>query len=249
MNSKISCCFFVVFLVLGFTCFCQASLTDGLVASYPFKGDAKDVSGNGNHGTNHGATPTSDRFGKPGSAFYFDGVSNYIDIDKIASKLNGERTGSISIWFKTDEKVRSKALFSYHKNESFFSYIMLGDFTGYFANESIGGEIQPDQGFAYEKGNDFYMDGKWHHAVFVMGTKYNALYMDGEKVSLTYISTSNFAGNLNTGNIMWKDIAGAQIGHIVGYSTFYFKGSIDDVLIYKRELSEKEIKQIFTMKK
>ncbi len=249
MNSKKTCFILVVFLVLGFSCFCQADLKDGLVASYPFKGDANDASGNGNHGTNYGATPTSDRFGKPNSAFYFNGVDNYINIDKIAAKLKGVRTGSISVWFKTDEKVKGKVLFSYHKNENSLSYITLGNFTGFFSNASIGGVIQPIDGFGYEKGNAFYMDGKWHHAVFVMGTNYNALYMDGKKLPLVYnFRPSEPTGN-STGNIMWTDIAGAQIGHIVGYSSLYYQGSIGDVLIYNRALSEKEIEQIHKMKK
>ncbi|KPA17473.1 hypothetical protein MHK_002314 [Candidatus Magnetomorum sp. HK-1] len=34
-----------------------------MVAWYPFDGDAKDASGNGNHGTVNGASLTNDRFG------------------------------------------------------------------------------------------------------------------------------------------------------------------------------------------
>ena len=40
-----------------------AELNNGLVAYYPFNGNANDESGNGNDGTNNGATLTSDRFG------------------------------------------------------------------------------------------------------------------------------------------------------------------------------------------
>ena len=44
-----------------------------LVAYYPFNGNANDESDFINHGTVFGASPTNDRFGKPESAFYFDG--------------------------------------------------------------------------------------------------------------------------------------------------------------------------------
>jgi len=54
-----------------------ASLTDGLVAYYPFDGNANDASGNGNHGTTHGVTLTTDRFGNANGAYYF-GEGNYI---------------------------------------------------------------------------------------------------------------------------------------------------------------------------
>jgi seryl-tRNA synthetase len=46
-------------------------LTTGLVAYYPFSGNAGDSSGNGNHGTVNGATLATDRFGKVNSAYSF----------------------------------------------------------------------------------------------------------------------------------------------------------------------------------
>ena len=54
---------------------------DGLVAWYPFNGNANDESGNGNHGTVNGATLTADRNGKANSSYSFDGVSNFITIN------------------------------------------------------------------------------------------------------------------------------------------------------------------------
>lgn len=241
-------------LVLGFNGIGHASLNDGLVAYYPFNGNANDESGNGNHGTNYGAAPTPDRNSNPNSAFNFDGVNDYIDINKIASQLKGVGTGSISIWFKTDEKVKSKILLSYHKDESYISgYIVLGHYTNYISNESIGGVIVPSigdsggVGFGYLNGNDYYMDGKWHHAVFVMGTNYNALYMDCNKVSLTYFNNgSRITGNSSSGNIMWSEIAGVLIGKSVGTANtgYNYKGSIDDLRIYNRALSEAEIKEL-----
>ena len=55
-----------------------AFLTNGLIAYYPFNGNANDASGNGNNGTVYGATLTADRFGNPNSAYYFNGTNNYI---------------------------------------------------------------------------------------------------------------------------------------------------------------------------
>ena len=50
------------------------SLNNDLVAYYPFNGNANDESGNGNNGTNNGATLTSDRFGNLNSAYNFPGI-------------------------------------------------------------------------------------------------------------------------------------------------------------------------------
>ena len=48
--------------------------TEGLVAWYPFNGNANDESGNGLNGSVNGAVLTSDRHGLGESAFYFEGI-------------------------------------------------------------------------------------------------------------------------------------------------------------------------------
>ena len=54
----------------------------GLVAYYPFNGNANDESGNNHNGTVYGPTLTSDRFGNPNSAYHYHGNLNndYIDL-------------------------------------------------------------------------------------------------------------------------------------------------------------------------
>ena len=55
-----------------------ANINDGLVAYYPFNGDAQDSSGNSNHGTEHGGVSYID--GVKGQAAKFDGVDDYVEI-------------------------------------------------------------------------------------------------------------------------------------------------------------------------
>lgn len=49
----------------------QSFLTNGLVAYYPFNGNANDASGNGNNGTILGATLTTNRLGASKSSCNF----------------------------------------------------------------------------------------------------------------------------------------------------------------------------------
>ncbi|MBI4688657.1 MAG: hypothetical protein HY754_00055 [Nitrospirae bacterium] len=77
--KRIQAVFIVMFLIL-FASTSFASLTDGLVAYYPFNRNANDESGNGYNGTVSGATLTSDRNGNANSAYRFDGVNDYIKI-------------------------------------------------------------------------------------------------------------------------------------------------------------------------
>jgi len=58
---------------------CQKKINSGLVAYYPFNGDARDYSGNDNHGVVDGPVLTTDRFGKENCAFSFDGEKATIE--------------------------------------------------------------------------------------------------------------------------------------------------------------------------
>ena len=60
----------------------------GLVAWYPFDGNASDMSGNGNHGTVHGATLGTDRYGRSGRAFSFDGTNDFVSLPDIRPHFN-----------------------------------------------------------------------------------------------------------------------------------------------------------------
>ena len=57
-----------------------STLDQGLVAWYPFDGNASDMSGNENHGTVYGASLSVDRFGRNNHAYFFNGSSDYIDL-------------------------------------------------------------------------------------------------------------------------------------------------------------------------
>ena len=55
--------------------------TNGLVAYYPFNGNANDVSGNGYHGDLGAATQTNDRY-NDGNAYYLDRNQSPITLPK-----------------------------------------------------------------------------------------------------------------------------------------------------------------------
>ncbi|MCH8838914.1 MAG: phosphoribosylaminoimidazolesuccinocarboxamide synthase, partial [Candidatus Marinimicrobia bacterium] len=77
--------------------------TAGLVAYYPFNGNANDESGNGNDGTVNGATLAADRFGSANSAYSFDGVDDYIDLSLDGTSFSS--TITLAAWvFRTSSK-------------------------------------------------------------------------------------------------------------------------------------------------
>ena len=82
-------------------CFCltnyalaqEVDLESGLLAYYPFNGNANDESGNGNNGTVNGAALAADRFGEAGKAYSFDGEDHI----KIDTRFDGMRDATLSL--------------------------------------------------------------------------------------------------------------------------------------------------------
>lgn len=72
------------------------SLTDGLVAYYPFNGNANDESGNGNNGIVYNAVLTRDRLGNPSSCYTFQGNAYIKVID--GSQFNFVDDFSLAYW-------------------------------------------------------------------------------------------------------------------------------------------------------
>ncbi len=79
----------------------ETDLNRGLVAWYPFSGNANDESGNEHHATLRGATLKSDRFGKPNSAYLFNGKKNTIPF--AGAKIKRPQ-GTLSFWAQTNRK-------------------------------------------------------------------------------------------------------------------------------------------------
>ena len=217
-------------LMLSFSGIAHASLNNGLVAYYPFGGSANDKSGNEIHGTVNGATLTNDRFDNTDNAYTFDGVGNYITIDSSSEPLGAK---SISGWFKTSTA-----------NGSIWSTSDGGQGVGSTIQIDNDGKLvyQQNKGTADESifllvSSESYVDDTWHHFVAAWdGTideNQATLYIDGHKVSEGTALTSE-------GTSQGREV-------IVGAwsNSTYFNGSIDDIRIYNRVLSETEIKQLY----
>ncbi|HMT97590.1 MAG TPA: LamG domain-containing protein, partial [Ferruginibacter sp.] len=71
---------FILFCTFISNVFSQVNLNNGLVAYYPFNGNANDQSGNNINGVINSATTTTDKYGQLNSAYYFNGSTAYIQL-------------------------------------------------------------------------------------------------------------------------------------------------------------------------
>ena len=198
---------FCISLIFNLSFFAQIP-TNGLVAYYPFNGNANDASGNGYDGTVHGATLTTDRFGHANSAYSFDGISNYIITEK---QINWEDQGlnknmSISLW------VWANSLGKH--NGTYYPGVAINnrdaDMTGTYWYFGYGGYENNDQkaAFTFSNNHDFESKttiefGKWYHIAMTLSNGNTVkIYVDGN-LETTETTTNFFNGNIRQ-NSDWE---------------------------------------------
>ena len=202
--------------------------SNGLVAWYPFNGNANDESGNGNHGTVNGATLTTDRNGNINSAFSFDGVVNSIVTSgNFCSNFNQGEI-SVSIW-SNSEIVKNQSLFEEIPNNpnvrinAHLNHNNLGAIFWDFGNINNGGRISSVVSSC--------ILNQWEHYVFVASSISGQMtvYRNGIQI-MTGVYGSNYS---STGEIS------------IGGNPSYFQGKIDDLSFFNRSLTYQEIQQLY----
>ena len=213
----------------------NADLNEGLVAHYPFNGNANDVSENGNDGTTYGEIQLiHDRFGNGNCAYEFDGVDDYINCGNDQSLWIGNDDFTISVWIKTvvtGEFTDSFVILKRGSNNAQWfdirSYGATASFTGGIHNYRIDPNSQLDL-----------VDGIWHNSVFVREATSGYLYIDG----ILCANDSNPNLTNYTGDIY--DLVIGQ-WYTSNVSTDFYNGLIDDIRIYNRALTESEIHELY----
>ncbi|MCX6268119.1 MAG: T9SS type A sorting domain-containing protein, partial [Bacteroidetes bacterium] len=207
----------------------QPSLQSGLVAYYPFNGNANDESGNGINCINYGALLTSDRFGNANSAYIFDGLNDYLGSGSNTLFENADNHALVA-WFKSTKKGSPQGIAAYTDN---------GDagYTLYMTElDSIGivnGTGYPNYCVAVAN-QSFTNDTTWHFLATSRNNGISSLFLDG----VLQFETCNHLITFN-GCRMFI----GQTGFFFGQ---FFGGKIDNVRFYNRALTAEEIACLYT---
>jgi len=235
-------------LLLVFNLFCLSItaqiVSEGLVAYFPFNGNANDETGNGNDGTVTGATLTTDRFGTENSAYNFDGVNDWIEADYTGLLDMNDENFTISVFVKPSQIPEGSHgyIMRYGGNSTsptqttyailatddcFFTFLTAYDpYENYYAYSDTF-NLQSD----YES---------WHHLVCIRDNENSQMqiYMDGF-LQRTIISGSGEWDSMANPRSLFIGTADESPG------TGLFSGILDDIRIYNRILSESEISDLF----
>ncbi|MGG9964514.1 PKD domain-containing protein [Ferruginibacter sp. SUN106] len=227
-----------LFLSLGLVTGAQVNLNKGLIAYYPFSGTAEDMSGNDINGIVKKASKTTDRNGEPNSAYYFNG-SSYIQLPFSSRYDFGPHDSfSISVWIMPDQnnKIPAQALivkspFSSNHTQAQWNYgiytVNYKAMTGY-ADTHV---LQSDAALPKNE--------NWYHITSTYNNGVWKLYINCQ-LEKQDLSKTKFI--LQDGH---SKIFFGKKGEADGD---WFKGKMDEVRIYNRELSAAEIVSLCNIK-
>jgi hypothetical protein len=194
--------------------------TNGLVAYYPFNGNANDESGNGNNGTFVGnSNLITDRYGNSNKAF--QGGSSYITCPSTIFQFGRNDNFSISIWY-TKSYNNGGRLVSTENTEGNFRI-------------SKNGNV--DLSVQYGDYLDFSIsDDNWHNLIYTYSNRNEKVYIDG------ILSMSNYDNTTEIVNYNSPFTIGAKAAP----SYDKWDGQIDDIGIWNRALTQQEINNLYT---
>ena len=220
--------------------------TSGLVAYYPFNGNANDESGNGNNGTNNGGTMTTDRNSVANSAYSFDGVNDYI-IGLSNSFPTNQRT--VSVWFFSNNigiGNLGRGVLGYGGNTCGESWNMHLDNPGsplglnsYEVNTHCNAfSVTSSYGSLIPNGN-------WHNWVVSTNPNGTYFYLDGNLIQSSNLFINNTVvanKNFVFGTFTNPNGIGASINDP---NNTVWNGKLDDIGIWNRALTQSEITALY----
>lgn len=233
--------FFTTFLFCSLVTFGQVPSyipMNGLHGWWPFCGNANDDSGNGINGTVNGPVLTTDRHGSFNSAYFFDGINDYIVVNNPG--ILGKRPRTLSFWAKTSNSTDEIAAVGWGPDQQ--GSARGSRFSAVFNVFQAGVTIDAaDCAITYSA--SAFSNNNWHHYVYQMDTaallSQVRIYFDGNL--LTNIA---FPFNQST-SINTIDGTFTYFGKIDYVFDYFFDGSIDDIAIWNRALSLQEIQNLY----
>ena len=219
----------------------QGSLSKGLVLYLPFNGNTLDLSGNGNHATNYGATFASDASGRSNCAYSFNGTSYYM---KILNSTTLQVDSNISLCAKV--KVQGFYTGTCYGNSLIAkgrSDFIAGNYGLRFASPSAGcsyydattqdyvGFCNTYYPFTLADTKPYIIANNWDCLVFTFDGDSARMYVNG-------VLRHKFKGGATIG----KNTEDVYLGYINNPSyPYWYKGVMDEVRIYKRALTSSEV--------
>lgn len=203
-------------------------LTNGLVAYYPFNGNANDASGYQNNPLLNTASLTPDRMSTPESAYVFSGTQHI----QYASQPQLETTTNLTVscWVRT---TNTDSAFHGLVCKATASNPWVGFQLAFYQSR-----VRFELDLTGYGGTKLINDGQWHFVCAVIDQQQQKLqlFVD-DKLDATYSTPGT---NIVTQFPLFVGTGRGGVG--------FFDGSIDEVRLYNRALSASEVQQLYQAK-
>ncbi|MAE54039.1 MAG: hypothetical protein CMI20_08050 [Opitutae bacterium] len=228
--------------------------TDGLVAWYPFNGNAQDESGNGHHGKVIGATLCKDRKGNEDSAYLFAMTGESINLGN-SPKLNPKNEMTISAWIKLGKEndffkeqgkyglpIVTRYCGGVGKFKSYILRINHNRTLGAYVYHKVISRESATASSPYDLGRTIDYESSHFVALTFNSSEGGYTFLDGD--ILNHISPKHSSESL-----ILQSSANTMIGSFSNSNFMEFNGVIDDVRIYEKALSANQIKSLYELEK
>jgi|GEM_PF-383103 len=180
--------------------------------------------------TLYNVADTTRRLGRENKALVFDGVDDYA----VATGYKGVAGGAsrtCSAWIRTPLTATEQNIVTWGAGQAGQKWMFRVQATGQLAVGVWGGYIQ---------GSRVVADGKWHHVAAVLDNDGSPdvgeirLYVDGVLETHTTVSAQQTINTASTQDVYLAVLSESNLLN-------YFAGTLDDLRIYGRSLSDQEI--------
>lgn len=218
--------------------------TNDTMVYLPFDGSIRDLSGNKNDGNTDNPSFTTDALNRPGGAYVFNGINNYITIPSSAS-LHPTDQLTISFWLRVDSiqsnympiLVKGGPVSGYFANREYAVYAKYHNDTMWYPQLKSAGDGEG----MHELDSDgkAYGVGTWNSFVFVVDRVHHMMeiFANGVKTHEAADTFSTFNANNYPLIIGWSE------ENIADHAPL--RGAMDNLRIYNRALSSSEVLSLY----
>ena len=199
------------------------------IVYYPFNGNANDESGNDHHGDVKGADLTTDRLNNSGSAYYFNGTFDLVQVPNHPD-LNFQDAITVAFWMKADELVTNRESYpvSHGNWESRWKVSVTPE-------KKIRWTINTSKVIRDLDSQRILSEDLWYHVAAVYDGVFMSLFMNG-----AFETSIGATGQIRTTTY---DLTIGQ--HLPDNPGYNYKGVLDEIRLYDYALSLSEIRFIY----
>ena len=215
--------------------------TSGLVAYYPFTGNANDTTSNANNGVVYDVTLTADKNGNSNSAYLFNGTSNNIGLSQ---PFLGRAQVNLFTFFTRFKTIGSPPNTNNGCYNLWGKSFLWGEINFGIAADNtiyiIWFNTNGGNNATHIQTNSSITQNTWNDLVITFDNSQVNMYLNRVLLVATNVSEpnslANFAQEVNSSKI------GSRI--IVGQTVGFFNGIIDNLGVWNRALAQNEINNL-----